>query len=100
MALYTVTMTPLNQPVQAVVCFCHGYSDSISFTKKTEFQRLVEKGIAFVGIDYEGHGLSDGMLGLIDNWDNMIRDVSSFFEETISKRFPDKPVFLMGESMG
>ena len=100
MLLYTSTMTPTDQPVKAVVCFCHGYTDSASFSKRIEFQRLVHEGIAFVAIEYEGHGRSDGPLGLINDWDRMIDDVSSFYAEVATKRFLGVPTFLMGESMG
>jgi acylglycerol lipase len=100
MALCTVTMIPKDQPIKAVVCFCHGYTDSASYMKKIEFQRLVNKGIAFCAIEYEGHGRSDGPLALISNWDRMIGDVASYFQEVVDERFKDKPVFLMGESMG
>jgi hypothetical protein len=100
MLLFTTTMTPTDQPVKAVVCFCHGYTDSVSFSKRIEFQRLVEQGIAFVALEYEGHGRSDGTIGLISDWERLIDDVSSFYEEVATKRFLGKPTFLMGESMG
>jgi len=102
MALSTVLMTPHDHPVKAVVCFCHGYCDNISYSKVVEYQRFVERGIAFVGIEYEGHGRSDGPLGLISDWDRMIDDVSSYFSELVlgSKFKPGTPMFLVGESMG
>jgi acylglycerol lipase len=101
MALMTSIMMPTNnQPVEAVVCFCHGYTDFPTLTKRKELARMVEKGIAVVMIEYEGHGRSDGTLGLITDWDKLIDDTSSYFEQTIKRRFPDKPCFLMGESMG
>lgn len=100
MALCTVTMTPREGPIKAVVCFCHGYSDNLSYSKKLEFQRLCEAGVAFVGIEYEGHGRSDGPLALINDWSTMINDVAQYFSATVEARFADKPAFLMGESMG
>jgi acylglycerol lipase len=90
-------MTPVNQPVKAVVCYCHGYSDTPSYTKRKEFTYIVEQGIAVVMIDYEGHGRSDGTLGLIKDWDVMINDVNGYFQEVVAKVFPDKKIFLMGE---
>jgi alpha-beta hydrolase superfamily lysophospholipase len=100
MLLYTYAMIPTDQPVKAVVCFCHGYTDTISFSKRIEFQRLVHQGIAFVAIEYEGHGRSDGTVGLIYDWERLIDDVSSFYFQVATKRFPGVPTFLMGESMG
>ncbi|GAX25256.1 hypothetical protein FisN_5Lh338 [Fistulifera solaris] len=100
MALCTTTMTPKNKPIRAVVCFCHGYTDNVSYMKQIEYQRLVDEGIAFVAIEYEGHGRSDGSLGLINDWNCLIEDVSSFFQEISRTRFVGKSIFLMGESMG
>lgn len=94
-------MTPKDKPIKAVVCFCHGYTDHVAFSKLIEYQRLCEQGIAFVGIEYEGHGRSDGPLGLIQDWEVLIDDVSSFFKHTVAQpRFVKLPAFLMGESMG
>lgn len=67
--------------------------------KLVEHQRLAERGIAFCAIEYEGHGLSDGALGLFNDWNTLIGDVSSYFAQ-VAVRFPKKPMFLMGESMG
>lgn len=99
MLLATTIMTPKHTRTRAVVCFCHGYTDHISFAKRIAYQRLCEAGIAFVGIEYEGHGRSDGPLGLISDWDELIHDVSQYFTQ-IKTRFRRFPLFLMGESMG
>lgn len=93
-------MTPKSMPIRAVVCFCHGYTDHASFSSRMNYQRLCEKGIAVVSIEYEGHGRSDGLFGLIDNWNVMVGDVSSYFAEILHQKFQNVPAFLMGESMG
>jgi alpha-beta hydrolase superfamily lysophospholipase len=93
-------MVPKHRPVTAVVCFCHGYTDNMSFMKRVEKQRLVEAGIAFVTLEYEGHGRSDGPLGLVNDWEKLVDDVATFYQEVVVKQFYGKPVFLMGESMG
>jgi acylglycerol lipase len=74
--------------------------DNSSFLKRYEYQRLVKRGIAFVSIEYEGHGRSDGPLCYINKFDNIIQDAYTFFRETCHSRFPGKKYFLMGESMG
>jgi acylglycerol lipase len=91
-----------SQPIRAVVCFCHGYTDNVSFAKRIEFQRLCQAGIAFVALEYEGHGRSDGTLGLIHDWELLIDDATSYFSYVTqhNKAFRNVPVFLMGESMG
>lgn len=96
----TSIMTPVTKEVEAVLCFCHGYMDNSSFLKRFEYQRLVKRGIAFVSIEYEGHGRSDGPLCYINKFENIIEDVYSYFLEICCLRFPGKKCFLMGESMG
>lgn len=101
MSLMTNVVTPNNgRPIEAVVCFCHGYTDYPTLTRRKELFRLVRKGIAVIVLEYEGHGRSDGMLGLITDWDKLIDDTTDFFEQTSRQRFPELPCFLMGESMG
>jgi acylglycerol lipase len=90
-------MVPKDQEVKAVLCFCHGYTDHASFVKTIEYARFVRKGIAVVTLEYEGHGRSDGQLGLIYDWDLLIDDTTSFFKQVTAQKFPGKKVFLMGE---
>jgi len=92
-------MTPMDQPIQALACYCHGYSDCTSFVTRIQNQRLVERGIAVASIEYEGHGRSDGPLGLINDWKKLIDDVSTYFSH-IADQFTGRPVFLVGDSMG
>jgi len=100
MLLCTSIMMPRYQPIKAVVCYCHGYSDNASHLTRHENLRLVREGNAVVAIEYEGHGRSDGPSGLIYDWHQTVGDVVSFFEATIRTRFPRHKIFLMGESMG
>jgi len=99
MLLHTITMLPTQSPITAVVFYCHGYADNVSFEKILAKQRMALQGIAFVAIEYEGHGLSDGPLGLVSDWDTLVDDVAGYLEY-VSERFPGLPLFLMGESMG
>ena len=83
MCLQTATLVPKNQEIKAVLCFCHGYTDNASFVKQIEYGRFVRHGIAVVTIEYEGHGRSDGELGLIYDWDRLVDDTSSLFQRSI-----------------
>lgn len=97
MCLFTSIMKPKTGEPRAVVCFCHGFLGSSSYLIRCEYQRMVKAGIAFVGIDYEGHGQSDGIHGLIPSWDELVGDAFSYFTEVLEKQFPGKPAFLCGE---
>jgi caffeoylshikimate esterase len=96
----TSTMSPVQTEVETVVCFCHGYMDSSSFLKRHEYQRLVKRGVAFVAIEYEGHGRSDGELVYLPSWEENLHDVVGYFRQITNDKFPGKKCFLMGESMG
>lgn len=101
MCLLTTTLEPVkSSEIKAVACFCHGYGDNISYLKRVEYRRYVRAGIAVVMIEYEGHGRSDGLIGMLPRFDGIIDDVSSFFEEITEKKYPGKKRFLVGESMG
>ncbi|KAL3800806.1 hypothetical protein HJC23_001643 [Cyclotella cryptica] len=95
--LFTSIMTPKSGQTIAVVCFCHGFLGSSSYLIRCEYQRMVKTGIAFVSIDYEGHGQSDGEQGLIPSWDELVGDSLDYFKETLQHDFPGKPAFLCGE---
>jgi alpha-beta hydrolase superfamily lysophospholipase len=97
MLLHTSIMTPKDQPIKAVVCFCHGYTDSPSHTRRRELARLVQQGIAAVMIDYEGHGRSDGTLALVLDWDRLVDDIGTYFAHVAKTVFPEQNMFLMGE---
>jgi len=96
----TSILTPAKKDIEAVVCLCHGYMDNASFFKRHEYIRLVNRGIALVTIEYQGHGRSDGELVYLPSWEDNIQDVVSYFRQTVNESFASKPCFLMGESMG
>ncbi len=98
MCLSTSIMKPKpTTPIRAVICFCHGFLGSSSYLIRCEYQRYVKAGIAFVAIDYEGHGLSDGLHGLIPSWDLLVGDCAAYFRQTLGLQFPNTPAFLCGE---
>lgn len=42
--------------------------------------RLAKAGYAAFGIDYEGHGRSDGLHGLVPSMDRLVDDVAAYFK--------------------
>lgn len=100
MALSTSILAPKHEEPKAVVFFCHGYGNDASFTNRHNMFSFVKEGIAVATIEYEGHGLSDGRLNLIYDFDRMVGDVIEYFQDVSKNRFPGKKCFLVGESMG
>jgi Serine aminopeptidase, S33 len=96
--LHTNLMIPKDQQVKAVICYCHGYVDNPNYTKAPELAYLCHTGgFAIVTLEYEGHGQSDGALGLVKDWDVLVEDAHLYFQETLTARFPGAKAFLLGE---
>ncbi|XP_043711179.1 caffeoylshikimate esterase-like [Telopea speciosissima] len=99
--LYTCRWLPGNTEPKALIFLCHGYAMECSISMKGTGIRLAMEGFAVYGIDYEGHGKSDGLEAYIPFFDDLVNDCSSYFtsisEKTENKR---KLRFLLGESMG
>ncbi|KAF0889693.1 hypothetical protein E2562_030170 [Oryza meyeriana var. granulata] len=99
MRLFTCTWIPINsEPPRGVVCLCHGYAVECSVTMRGTAERLARAGYAVYGLDYEGHGHSDGLPGYVPDFDALVRDCDAFFA-AIAASFPSRR-FLLGESMG
>lgn len=101
MKLWASRWLPVNETPKALIFLCHGYAMECSITLDSTATRLAQAGYAVYGIDYEGHGKSDGLSGLVINFDHVIDDCfhhfSTICEKPENKR---KMRFLMGESMG
>lgn len=69
------------------------------------FAALAEQGYVCCGYDNLGHGKTArdlnelGFIAHRDGWKYLVRDVKAF-EDAVKKMYPDKPLYLMGHSMG
>jgi acylglycerol lipase len=92
---------PVNENPKALIFICHGYAMECSITMNSTARRLVKAGYAVYGIDYEGHGKSDGLPGLVLDFDCVIDDCFQHFSNICEKSENKKKMrFLLGESMG
>jgi acylglycerol lipase len=63
--------------------------------------RLARAGYAVHGVDYEGHGKSEGLQGYIPSFDVLVADCDAVFAAVVaSTANTELPRFLLGESMG
>jgi alpha-beta hydrolase superfamily lysophospholipase len=63
--------------------------------------RLAQAGYAVYGVDFEGHGRSEGLQGYVPSFDVLVSDCDAFFAAVVaSTANTDLPRFLLGESMG
>ncbi|KAF1878951.1 hypothetical protein Lal_00047623, partial [Lupinus albus] len=101
MQLLASRWVPQNEAPKALVFICHGYAIECSITLNSTATRLAKAGYAVYGLDYEGHGKSDGLQGFVNSFDDVINDCSNYFNTICEKTENKKRMrYLLGESMG
>jgi alpha-beta hydrolase superfamily lysophospholipase len=99
--LFTCRWIPINQEPNALIFLCHGYAMECSITMYSVGMRLANEGYAVYGIDYEGHGKSEGLNAFIDDFDSLVDGVSDHYTSICEKKEnKGKMRYLLGESMG
>lgn len=93
--LFTVSVSPSNL-YSANLVFIHGYAE-YSGRYNWVFQKLNEAGIRVYSYDHRGHGRSEGARAYVADFKLFIRDMREYMSTLPAF---DKPVFVMGHSMG
>ena len=88
---------PEDEP-RAVVGLIHGLGEHVGRYDHVA-EVLNKAGFALIGTDLQGHGQSDGKRGHVSTFENLLDDVFQTLEKAREK-FPGKPVFLYGHSLG
>eukprot|EP00933_Yihiella_yeosuensis_P014685 TRINITY_DN13063_c0_g8_i2.p1 TRINITY_DN13063_c0_g8~~TRINITY_DN13063_c0_g8_i2.p1 ORF type:complete len:289 (+),score=34.93 TRINITY_DN13063_c0_g8_i2:38-904(+) len=87
-------------PAKAVCVIYHGYASHGKYpTVRYLAELLSSHGIVCMSMDFEGHGTSPGIPGLVYSYTHLTDDgvtVAEYAQET----YPDLPLFLAGTSMG
>jgi len=95
--LYAQGWQPETEP-EGVVCLVHGLGEhSGRYAHLAAF--LNQAGYALLAFDLRGHGKSEGQRGHAPSYEALMEDVSHLLEEA-AKRYPDRPRFLYGHSLG
>jgi alpha-beta hydrolase superfamily lysophospholipase len=82
----------------AVVCLVHGLGEHSSRYGKLA-ATLTDSGYALMAFDHRGHGRSQGPRGHTPTYDTFLDDIGRMLDEAAA-RFPDRPRFIYGHSMG
>ena len=97
LSLYGQSWQPETEP-KAVVCLVHGLGEhSGRYTHVAEY--LAKGGYALLAFDLRGHGKSGGRRGHTPSFEAFMQDIDLFLADARG-RFPDKPIFLYGHSLG
>jgi len=95
--LYEQWWRPQSDPRAAVV-IVHGVCEhSGRYDEAAGF--LTDRGYAVDAFDLRGHGKSEGKTVYVESFDDYLNDLDVFLDR-VRKKLPDKPVFLLGHSMG
>jgi acylglycerol lipase len=83
---------------KGIVCLVHGLGEhSGRYAHLAAF--LNQAGYALLAFDLRGHGKSQGQRGHAPSYETLMEDISHLLEEA-AKRYPDRPCFLYGHSLG
>ncbi len=84
--------------LKAIVILVHGLGEHTGRYAHVG-EALAGAGYALVGFDLRGHGRSSGRRGDIPDFDRLLDDISDFLTQ-MRARYPKRPVFLYGHSLG
>lgn len=84
--------------VKACIFIIHGLHEySGRYSHLASF--LTKEGYAVYGLDFPGHGKSDGLRSFVESYRDFIEPMETYLQRIQSWQ-PDLPVFLLGHSMG
>jgi alpha-beta hydrolase superfamily lysophospholipase len=83
---------------KAVVGLLHGLGEHVARYSAVA-RLLVKSGFAVMGFDLRGHGRSGGRRGHTPSYETLLNDLGVLLEQ-IADRYPRRPVFLYGHSLG
>jgi acylglycerol lipase len=95
--IYFQCWLPESEP-KAILLTVHGLAEH-SGRYLNVVNHFVPPGYAVYGIDHLGHGKSDGTRVYVERFDDYTNTLKVYFD-MIHRWQPDKPIFLVGHSMG
>jgi alpha-beta hydrolase superfamily lysophospholipase len=95
------------RPPKAIIICLHGYGSHINrFVYRKLYENLTQHDYAFIGLDFHGHGYSDGERALVKNYIHLIEDVLCLLIDIFRNGsltgvgLRKIPFYIMGHSMG
>ncbi|GJP83736.1 hypothetical protein CLOP_g13854 [Closterium sp. NIES-67] len=101
MKLMSASWVPANRPLKALILLLHGYGFDCTTYFQATAERLASEGYGVYGIDFEGHGRSEGLSVFIPDFNTLVDDSLAYFAPIRERpEHQSIPKFLCGESMG
>ncbi|CAI5514938.1 unnamed protein product [Closterium sp. Naga37s-1] len=101
MKLMSASWVPANRPLKALILLLHGYGFDCTTYFQATAERLASEGYGVYGIDFEGHGRSDGLSVFIPDFNTLVDDSIAYFAPIRDRpEHQSIPKFMCGESMG
>ena len=95
--IYYQCWLPDGKP-KAVLLVAHGLAEH-SGRYKNLVDYFVPKGYAVYAVDHRGHGKSEGTRSYVDNFNDYLIDLQTFFD-VVRKENKNAKIFLFGHSLG
>lgn len=97
-SIFTLSWTPASVGIRGLVVLLHGLNEHSG--RYDDFaKRLNANGYKVYGMDWIGHGGSDGLHAYVHSLDYAVTDMKSFLEKVLSEN-PGLPCFCFGHSTG
>ena len=97
LSLFRRTWCPAGPP-RAVLINIHGLGDHSGLYPALA-EHFTARGIAVYAPDLRGNGRSPGQRGYVERWDEFREDLERFIA-VVRQEEPDRPLFLLGNSLG
>ncbi|KAL9334821.1 hypothetical protein Peur_072002 [Populus x canadensis] len=98
--LFTQSWTPVSAKIRGLVVLMHGLNEHRFVGRYNDFAKeLNANGFKVYGMDWIGHGGSDGLHGYVHSLDYAVDDLKSFLDKILTEN-PGFPCFCFGHSTG
>ncbi|KAG8379510.1 hypothetical protein BUALT_Bualt07G0096000 [Buddleja alternifolia] len=96
--IFTQSWTPVKVQVRGLVILLHGLNEHSG--RYTDFaKKLNANGFKVYGMDWIGHGGSDGLHAYVHSLDDAVNDMKMFLSKVLAEN-PGVPCFCFGHSTG
>ncbi|KAL3679901.1 hypothetical protein R1sor_022857 [Riccia sorocarpa] len=97
--VFTQSWLPVaNENLRGVVILLHGLNEH-SGRYAYFASKLNARGYGVFGMDWIGHGGSDGLHGYVESLDHVVHDTKLFVKQ-VAAEYPNVPLFIFGHSTG